>query len=104
MIIKLIPQRRDGDMVVVKKGSTLVIDGEEFDFSPMQEGSTLPGDAVQCPWIWPEVIMESGEIILSLIFPVPANFSHEQAFPKDLINVQDGQIEFPKSNPLPENA
>ncbi|SOQ11794.1 MULTISPECIES: hypothetical protein [Pseudomonas syringae group] len=100
MRIKLYPQRQDGILVLVKSGKTLTINGELFDFDRMQEGDTLPLEAITSDWMANKVDCDNGEMIISVIFPIPRNYSHEQAFPKDLVDVPDGIVEFPK--PLPD--
>ncbi|MBV1813461.1 hypothetical protein [Pseudomonas viridiflava] len=100
MIIKLIPQRQEVTLQVFKSGKTLTINGELFDFWRMQDGDTLPLEAITCDWIADKVDVENGELIITLLLPIPRNYSQEQAFPKDLIDVPDGLVEFPK--PLPE--
>ncbi|MCF5649487.1 MULTISPECIES: hypothetical protein [Pseudomonas syringae group] len=104
MIIKIAPQRRDDEFVVEKNGMSLKINGDTFDFSPMQEGGTLPRSAIACEWIWDDVNFDGGQLVVCLILPVPANYSPEQAYPADLTDVPDGVIQFPKALPLIETA
>lgn len=101
MIIKLSPQRRDDTLVVVRSSSTLAINGEVFDFSRMADGDTLPASAISSPWFCGQVDSIDGELELTLILPLPANYSPEQAFPLPLENVLNGPIVFPA--PLPES-
>ncbi|AVB15032.1 MULTISPECIES: hypothetical protein [Pseudomonas syringae group] len=98
MIIKLAPQRRDDAFVVEKNGAVLIINGEAFDFSPMSAGSTLPRSAIVSEWFAGDVEYEN-DLTIHIIMPVPANYSPEQAYPADLIEVPDGIVQFPK--PLP---
>jgi hypothetical protein len=42
----LVPQRRDAPLVAVKTGDVLTLDGEAFDYGPMQEGDVLPAIAI----------------------------------------------------------
>ncbi|KFE48023.1 hypothetical protein [Pseudomonas congelans] len=99
MIIKLSPQRREGTLEVVKKGDVLVVNGEEFDFSTMPEGATLPVAAIRSEWFFSDVDRVDGELIMTMWLPLPANYSQEQASPVDLIDIPDGPVAFPK--PLP---
>ncbi|KTB98685.1 hypothetical protein [Pseudomonas sp. ICMP 10191] len=101
MIVKLAPQRRDDTLIVEKVGAVLVLNGEAFDFSSMPEGSTLPRIAISSEWFAGDVEYET-ELTIHIIMPVPANYSPEQAYPVDLIDVPDGIVQFPK--PLPEVA
>lgn len=95
MRIKLSPQRRDDTLIVIKRDLVLEINGEVFDFSPMQEGSTLPCAAINSEWFAGDVEMNGGELVVTLILPNPFNYSQAQAFPVDLVNVPDGLVIFP---------
>lgn len=100
MIIKLSPQRRDDTLEVSRAGGVLTINGEDFDFSQMAAGDTLPAAAIKSPWFAGQVDNVGGELELTLILPLPINYSPEQAFPAPLENVADGPVVFPA--PLPE--
>lgn len=100
MIIKLSPQRRDDTLVVLRSGAVLTINGEVFDFSQMSDSDTLSASAISSPWFFGQVDNVGGELELTLILPLPANYSQEQAFPAPLENVPDGPVVFPA--PLPE--
>lgn len=95
MRIKLSPQRRDDALEVSKSGKSLTINGEIFDFSPINEGDTLPREAIDSIWFAGDVVMEDGEITLTVLLPLPVNYSQEQAFPVDLIDVPDGVVPLP---------
>jgi hypothetical protein len=100
MLIKLLPQRRDDTLQVIKAGNVLTINGEVFDLRPMSEGSTLPRTAILSEWFPGDITMQDGEITLTLLLPLPANYSPDQAFPANLTNVPDGAVVLP--SPLPE--
>ncbi|WP_110947366.1 hypothetical protein [Pseudomonas bohemica] len=100
MLIKLSPQRRDDTLDVTKAGNVLTVNGDVFDFSPLTEGATLPQSAIGSEWFAGDVEMQNGELTLTLLLPLPANYSPEQAFPDDLVDVPDGPVIFPA--PLPE--
>lgn len=100
MLIKLSPQRRDDTLSAVKSGNTLTLNGEQFDFTQMGAGDTLPRSAITSEWIVSDIDNIDGELALTLLLPLPANFSPEQAFPVDLLNVPDGSVIFPQ--PLPD--
>lgn len=95
MLIYLSPQRRDDTLEVVKSGNVLTVNGEDFDFTPMGEGDTLPSSAISSQWFLDNVDRINGELVLTLMLPLPANYSPEQAFPLPLLNVPDGLIAFP---------
>jgi len=102
MHIKLSPLLFGKRLVAVKDGRKLILNGVVFDFSPMREGDTLPRSAIESEWFAPQsecVQLVDGELVLMLTLPIPDNYSQEQAFPSDLINVPDGIVAFPQ--PLP---
>ncbi len=96
MRIKLSPQRRDDTLQVVRSDNVLVINGEPFDFSQMADGDTLPASAISSNWFFDKVDNVGGELELTLILPLPANFSPEQAFPVPLDSVSNGPVAFPQ--------
>ncbi|WP_055128529.1 hypothetical protein [Pseudomonas mediterranea] len=95
MRIILSPQRRDDILEVSKLGDVLTVNGEEFDLSPIGEGDTLPREAINSVWFAGPVDRSDGELVLTLLFPNPWNYSQAQAFPLPLENVPDGPVEFP---------
>ncbi|MBN3966324.1 hypothetical protein IMW75_13695 [Pseudomonas gregormendelii] len=100
MIIKLLPQRRDDALVVLRSGNLVIVNGEPFDFSSMNDGDTLPHTAIRSEWFVGDVEKIDGELTLTLLLPNPSNCSPAQALPVDLINVPNGLVVFPP--PLPE--
>ncbi|MCH4880103.1 hypothetical protein EQV97_22345 [Pseudomonas sp. TMW22090] len=100
MIINLSPQRRDDTLVAFKTGNKLNLNYEEFDFSKLGEGDTLPSNAIGSNWFFGNVERRAGELELTLLLPNPVNYSPAQAFPVPLVNVPDGQVVFPR--PLPD--
>lgn len=98
MKINLSPQRRDDTLVLSVLGQTITVNGEVFDFSPMTDGDTLPVTAFTSMWFVDKVDKVGDELELTLLFPNPANYSPEQAFPVPMI-VGDGPVHLPQ--PLP---
>lgn len=95
MRIKLSPQRRDDILSVVRAGDVLEVNGELFDFSQMSDDDTLPWAAIKSIWFSGDVEKVAGELTLTLLLPNPINFSAEQAFPVDLVDVPNGAVVFP---------
>lgn len=95
MQIKLSPQRRDDTLEVIKNGDILTVNGEDFDLSPVGEGDTLPREAIDSMWFVGPVDRIDGELVLTLLFPNPWNYSQAQAFPVPLEDVPDGPVVFP---------
>ena len=104
MRIKLSPQRRDDSLYVEKEGERLIVNGEVFDFAAIKTGDTLPVLAIKSEWFAGDVEKEGGELSVTLLLPLPLNFSPEQAFPVDLVDVPDGVVVFPQPLPVPEGS
>ncbi len=102
MNIKLSPQRRDDTLEVRKKGDRLTLNGEDFDFSFMQVGDTLPRSAVSSVWVAGDVHKDATGLQITLFLPVTNLPSLEQLYPVDLLNVPDGLVVLPQ--PEPESA
>ena len=100
MHIKLSPQRRDDQITVIKSGDTLSVNGEVFNFSAIPEGATLPADAISSEFFSGPVERIDGVLHLTLTLPHGANPVEAVAFPADIVNPPDGEIELPK-NPDP---
>jgi hypothetical protein len=79
--INLYPVRREESLIAIKRGQVLTVNGEHFDFSRMADGDSLPASALTSKWITGSVDNVAGNLSLTLILPLPANFSPEQAFP-----------------------
>lgn len=100
MKINLRPQRRDDQVSFFVRGDMLMINGEQFNFSPIEEGDILPQRAVSSEWVAGDVTRENGEIELTLLLPNPWNYSPEQAFPVPIHMTVDGVVPLPE--PLPD--
>lgn len=106
MIIRVYGQRFEDEVILsaVKRGEALVLNGEEFDFSPLLEGATLPVQAISSDWFIGDATREGSVVTLHVRYPIPANFSPEQATPRDLVDIPDGLILFPQALPDPDSA
>jgi hypothetical protein len=104
MKINLSPQRMDAELEVFIRGPLIIVNGEHFDFTRMVAGDVLPASAVTSDWIIDKVNNVNGELELTLLLPLPANYSQEQAFPVPLLNVSDGPVSFPKALSTPEQV
>lgn len=102
MIIKFSPQRRDDNVVYEVYGDTVVMNGEPFDFSPIEDGDILPQKAIFSQWIASDVTRVDGQLELTLMLPNPWNYSQEQAFPVPITVTEDGAVPLPQ--PPPEEA
>ncbi len=105
MIIKLSPVRRDSRISVSVNGNTISINEEVFDFSPLQDGDTLPRAAIDSPWFAGDVTRVDGVLHVSLMFPHGAYAGEAARFPMPIEVVEDGPIQLPDSGhdaPQPE--
>lgn len=101
MRIRLSPiSYSDGrQLELVKTGTVLTINGEDFDFAPMHDGDTLPAAAISSAWFANPVEKMGSELVITLWLPNPWNASPEQQFPVYLADVPDGPVLLPQ--PLP---
>jgi len=95
MQIKFSPQRRDDNLVVVKQGDVLVVNGTEYDFSLVPEGATLPAEAIDSDLFSGPVERINGELVLTLTLPHGPNPSQAVAFPEPITVAEDGPIAIP---------
>ena len=109
--ITLSPQVNDKETPVVSvQGDTLIINGEEFDFSPLQGGETLvnqssPEDerAISSDYIDKDVERKNGYIELTILLPVLWNSPESARFPNPAVLVieQNGSVPLPDPTPDP---
>lgn len=96
MIIKLSPIRSNDTLIVSKKGDVLTINGEEFDFTALPDGATLPATAVRSEFIAGDVTRTGGTLTVPLLFPHGPEPSNAVAFPADIKANADGKITLPE--------
>ena len=101
MQIILSPQRRDDTVIYQTAGEVIVVNGEPFDFSNIEEGDVLPKEAIKSEWFSGDVTRKNGELQLSLILANPWNYSPAQAFPAPLFITKNGLLDLPKPLPQP---
>lgn len=94
MRISFSPMRRDDQLIVSKAGDILTVNGEQFDFSGLPDGATVP--SVPSLWIVGPVECIDGEIHLTLILPHGPNPSPTIAFPEPVTVTEDGLIAIPQ--------
>lgn len=64
MKVTLSPQRRDDIVNYQKSGDTLLVNGEGFDFSKLEDGDVLPREAIKSEWFSGGVTRVDGELWL----------------------------------------
>ena len=97
MKIKLSPQGRATPLVAKVVGDVIILNGESYDFSPLQEGETLPADATGCDWFASSIERIDGVIHLTIVLPHGNNAPHETRFPEyfDKYMEADGEVVLP---------
>ena len=96
MHITLIPQRRDDNLIVIKQGDTLTINGKAYDLSVIPDGATLPATATDCPYLVGNIDRIAGVLHLSLLLPTGQDASPAANFPAPILYPADGTLEFQK--------
>jgi len=95
MQITLSPMRRTARLSLSRSGDTLTINGEDFDFSPLPEGATLPAEAIASDWFAGPVERTGGTLRLTLALPHGADAPQETLFPAPLALTGDGPVRLP---------
>lgn len=82
---------------VAKMGSSLVINGREYDFGRMQDGDSLydVSTAVDSPYVFGELHKVEGVVQMELVFPIGINAPHEAKFPESILITEDGAVTLP---------
>ena len=105
MKINLSPMRSDHTLELARTGDVLTVNGEDFDFGPLDEGATLPADAIDSEWIVGNVRRVDGQLVFgAIILPHGADAPHETRFPLPLIVTRDGPIPLPPHTLTEEEA
>jgi hypothetical protein len=103
MHISFSPQRRDGSLTLERTApNRLRINGELFNFGPMEDGDVIEAGTVPCEWITGPVERIDGEVRLTLILPHGPNPSQAVAFPEPMTVTEDGPIAVPHDEPEQE--
>lgn len=96
MIIELTPVVVFGEadfLAASVAGDSLKVNGVLFDFSPLDDGDSLPRAAFPDKWVL-GARRDAGQIHVSLLFPIPPEASYEARFPVP-INAGDGVVLLP---------
>lgn len=96
MFIYLKPSLNPVALTLARSGDTLVINGENFDFSVVPEGGILPGSAIASDFITDAVRRVGGRLHISVLLPIEYSASEAARFPAPLDNPADGPIALPE--------
>ncbi|MBK5932932.1 hypothetical protein C8N32_12133 [Rhodovulum imhoffii] len=93
MKICFCPIRLDTAFRLHRVGDVLTINGQDFDFSELPEGATLPRAAIACDWLASDVERRDGVICLALMLPIGPGAPEALRFPVPLILSEDGPVD-----------
>lgn len=103
MIIKLSPVRLDSSLSAERIGEVLRLNGLAYDFASLQEGASLPAEAIDSRWFCAPVERISGGLVLTLMLPHGADASEQSRFPVDIVSPADGRVPLPTDrDPQPD--
>ena len=103
MIIKLSPVRLDSSLSAERTGEVLRVNGLAYDFASLQEGASLPAEAIDSRWFCAPVERISGGLVLTLMLPHGADASEQSRFPVDIVSPADGRVPLPTDrDPQPD--
>ena len=92
MKLSFSPVRMDADFTLAVAGDVLTLNGEAFDFTPLQEGDTLPRDVISSDWFAGDVSRTEGRVHLTLILPHGGNPPPWMLFPEPILDPEDGVL------------
>ena len=94
--LNLSPVRSDKvpDAIAVT-GSTLIVGGDEFDFSFLNDGDALPNSAVASNTVCGDVTRTGDTIELTIRLPHGPDAPESVRFPQPILVGQDGPITLP---------
>lgn len=85
MKIKFHTQRRDDELLIKISGDVITVNGDEYDFSPIGEGETLPHSAIALDTFIDDISRINGELEIGIIIPHKDKPAHAIAFPEDVV-------------------
>ncbi|MEO1949301.1 hypothetical protein [Thioclava sp.] len=97
MRISFLPISSLRSLTISVVGDVLTINGDAFDFAPLQEGAALPAGAVGSEWIASEVTRDGGEVCLTLMLPYWGAASEAARFPVSIHVTENGPVPLPGS-------
>ncbi|ROL75694.1 hypothetical protein BLX41_15335 [Pseudomonas protegens] len=88
---------------VVVKGNEVTINGESFDFSPLERGYELSLEAIGSPLFADKAVMSTdGVLSIALLMPYDeATATDAIRFPEPVTVTADGPVDIPTDHPAP---
>ncbi|MEF9946782.1 MAG: hypothetical protein RR800_00315 [Comamonas sp.] len=87
----------DEKISLAVKGDAILINEEVFDFSRLQDGDTLPCEAIASQWFAGDVKRVDGVLHVALVFPHGPHADDAARFPVPITVTQDGPVQLPDS-------
>lgn len=98
MIIELSPILGNKEMLLDVEGDKVYINGEEFDFTELPEGATLPSGAIDSDYFEGEVTRINGRLKMCIVMPHGDNAPIETCYPQPIHVLEDGSVTLPPFN------
>ena len=92
--ISFSPQYSDAVLTLENQGDTLIVNGDELDFSDLPDGGEYPPEAIDNPSIVGGVSRDGDEIRVTVLFPYQASGHFET--PSPITVTKDGPITLPE--------
>lgn len=99
MKLIFIPQVRFAapDYALARDGDVLTINGEDFDFSPLGPGDSLPRNAIANDWFAGPVERDvDGTLSVPLILPIGSRASQAAREPEPITLTKNGPVALPE--------
>lgn len=89
------------DMEINVTGDLVVINGESFDFTDLQNGYHIDSIDIESQWFSTGAVYkdESGDMTMTIKFPHPYDAGVDMKFPETILVTKDGFVELPKYTP-----
>lgn len=95
MKIIFAPVRSGTPLRLARKGDIVIVNDEEFDFSPLADGDKLPASAVTSQWFVGDVSRINGQLEVTIALPHGSKAPTETLFPQPMVAEGDGPITLP---------
>ena len=79
-----------------KRGDSLIINGEVFDFSPLLEGERLPMNAIKSDFFAGAVERHKGILFIPIRLPISEALAESIGIPGPILDAPDGPLDLPK--------
>lgn len=95
MQIDFLPRRGDAPLTLERRGDTLIVNGDPFDFTELGEGHELPLEVVNTVWCAGNVKRFDGVLHLKVRLPFAADAPYGTVHADPITVTRDGPIALP---------